>query len=298
MKFYLLILPIALPLLLLADTVLLDYRLWKATNGEVIYAKLSRVEDNQLEFEKENGEKYKVPFSGIDKKEFWYINRHLRERGKDTIELPSYTISDSHRSLIPSTNQSNFGRGSNNKTCGPNACINYLLWWQDLGLIQPPKSESTTEVCDYLHTKLARWMSSWNGTDIREIQKGLDKYFDQYPIKYYDIEMSLFPFSIEEAARQCTASNMVILSLQTTRNNRKHEGHWVSLIRCDDDGIFQINTWGKRFYGRIVPGVFKGKEVHNIECIEDPGNSFAVDEEIGFIIEEGDSLLVAKLTPK
>ena len=290
------------PVILPGNTDILEYRQWKGTNGKDLLARLSGVKDGKLRLKSKNGEMHEIPFSAIDRYDFLYINRYLRSRKKKTIELPYYQISESLRAFIPSLNQSDFGRGRYgiDKTCGPNACVNYLLWWQELGLIQTPIPKSNSRVSDYLHAKLDRFMSSRTGTNEEGIRRGLEKYFEEYPVKHYNIEISRMLFSIEEATKQCSGSNMVIASLQIIQKNRMSRGggHWVSLVECDKNGLVQFNTWGKRFYGRVVPGINGGKKIYDIELMQDPGNNFTMGEGSGFAIEESDIIFVTKLTAK
>ena len=277
------------------------YRQWQSKDGQSVLGRLKKIEQGHVIIDVYGSGMVQIPFRKLAPQEFVFLNRYLRAINKEELEIPNISVGATARQQIPSTNQSQFGRSGRNNTCGPNACVNFLLWWADLGMIQLEEDDDRNKQCDSLHSDLARWMSSGRGTNIRELQEGLEKYFDKHPPKYYTPEFRIEPFSIETAVEHTKGSKMVVLSLQVLDNNRPEDGHWVSLVDCQPDGRISINTWGRRFYGYVVPGVHKGQPVYRIELIQDPGNNlnnWYSEEGGGFMIEATDQIFIGELVPK
>ncbi|MGF1451005.1 MAG: hypothetical protein ACFB21_02885 [Opitutales bacterium] len=278
-----------------------NFREWRSANGEHFVGKLKSVRDHMVILEGTDRERIQVPVNAFDPREIVFINRFLRSKGDPEYAHPEAKVTPQQRFAMPSVDQGAFGRNSNDETCGPNACINFLLWWADLGLIALEREDSRTEQCDNLHRDLDHYMSSDDGTDFASMQEGLAEYFEKNPSPFFEIEMESVDFTFEAASSACEGSNMVVLSLETMEKSRPEEGHWVSLVSCDRQGNVILNTWGSRFFGRVVPGVYDGEPVQWIELIDDPGQRHSewINEGGGFVIRPPrGSMLVVKLVER
>lgn len=272
-------------------------RQWQGKSGKPVIAKFISYTKGKISLQSASGKRVQFHLSKLSNQDKIYVRSITRD---SKIKFTHPTLNDTERLLIPSLNQVNFGNTDSN--CGPNAVANFLLWWDKEGVLPLPyKHKDLDDLADKLHKDLESAMRSKNGTSYGELAKGLDKFFIKKKIHHkYNRKVERLDPTIENLEKATKGDTMSVLSVQTLKNNRFDEGHYISVISCKD-GIITFNTWGHKFTGKLKPGIMNKKKVIFIELVREPGSSiyhWVVENGGGFVIEAEDHLFTVSISKR
>lgn len=272
-------------------------RQWTGESGKKVIAKYKSFQNGRVNLQTIKGNKVSVSLKTISNDDKIYLRRITRDP-KITFDHP--TLTSEHRKLIPTLNQSEFGNTNNN--CGPNAISNFLLWWDQNGVMPLPyKEKELDKLADDLHSDLERTMRSKNGTSASEMKEGLKKYFERKKLHaYYSFEFDQIEATMENLESSTSGDKIAVLSLKTLDNGRLDEGHYVSLVSVKGD-IIEFNTWGMNLKGKLREGVIDKQKGYFIEVVANPGNrifTWLTEDGGGFFIEESDKITTLGVTKR
>lgn len=165
------------------------------------------------------------------------------------------------RSTIPLLNQGEYGQKASD--CVPSSFCNFLLWWDQQGLLPIPKRGDFDDKSEWVHTRMARLCGTGNnsGTSYRDAIVGFSKYFSkEVPDQLASASKIDYDIRPENIARYVTGYNATLLGLTTERGSKK-SGHMVALVSATPDGEVVFHTWGHKMKGRIVILEKKDKDI-------------------------------------
>ena len=156
------------------------------------------------------------------------------------------------RSSIPLLNQGDYGQKASD--CVPSSFCNFLLWWDQQGVLPIGKRGDFADKAEWIHTRMARFCRTSNngGTSYDEAVVGFSKYFGkEVPDQLVFATKVDYDIRPENIARYTTGYNATLLGLTTAYGNKK-SGHMVALISATPAGEVVFHTWGHKMKGRIV----------------------------------------------
>lgn len=136
----------------------------------------------------------------------------------------------------------------------PSSFCNFLLWWDQEGILPIPKRGDFEDKAEWVHTRLGRYCGTRNtsGTGISEALEGITEYFrkdaGELATFRFKVDYDVRPANLARYARGETAT---MLNLTTRRKNGHDGGHWVALMTAEENGQVVIHTWGARFEGMV-----------------------------------------------
>ncbi len=157
------------------------------------------------------------------------------------------------RSKIPSLDQGKYGNKASD--CVPNSYAMFLMWWDQFSNLQIPRGRDFDDKAEWIHKELARAFVTRNnsGTSYAKAQEGMRQYFERRhegvalfkDYREYDIRPTTL-------AKYTVDSALTVLSLSIYYGDDYDGGHAVSVLRVDENGAIDFNTWGQKFSGQIV----------------------------------------------
>lgn len=156
------------------------------------------------------------------------------------------------RDKIPMISQSEFGNKQSD--CVPSSFCNFLLWWDQAGVLEIPKRGDFDAKAEWVHSRVARYCVTRNnsGTGVGDAVEGSKDYFEKDIADLATLKIrSDFDLSPANLARYTVGENATMLGMTVRRAPRHDSGHWVALISASDDGSIVFNTWGTRFEGKM-----------------------------------------------
>ncbi len=167
------------------------------------------------------------------------------------------------RGMVLSEYQGNYRAPTSG--CGPTAILDWLIWYQNTGLVPRSTRESDTDTYkritfDLIDRKIAelrgRYRSDFEGTSTMEIIvtfDGLIRELSRGKIRLHcDIKNA--PLSRNDLLNQTRYYRAGILIVQVFDPNSSPMGgyHAVVVVRTDTTGRMTLANWGKAQNGRLV----------------------------------------------
>ena len=154
---------------------------------------------------------------------------------------------DIDRSVIPSLDQRDFRSG--NKSCGPVALLNFILWWGNTAFPQIKPSGNERQQMKKIHRSLVGFCkSSTGGTFVTDLARGAKEYFEKKVEGYtVDIEHRMAP-DLDWFQTHATGYNAVIAlhGYYNLPSGKREGGHFTSIIGVDGNNVL-LNTDGSRY---------------------------------------------------
>lgn len=156
------------------------------------------------------------------------------------------------RKKLPLINQGDFGNKASD--CVPSSFCNFLLWWDQEGVLEIPKRGDFEKKAEWIHSRLARYCGTRNtaGTSVSDASKGFKEYFtkdiSELAALKIKIDKDLRPANL---ARYTRGVNATMLQMTIREPGSGDSGHWVALLSAEEDGTVIFHTWGIRFEGKI-----------------------------------------------
>lgn len=156
------------------------------------------------------------------------------------------------RDKLPIISQGDFG--SKSSDCVPSSFCNFLLWWDQEGILEIPKKGDFDKKAEWIHTKLARYCGTRNtaGTNVHKATEGFLQYFNKDIADLATLKIHVdYDLTPENIARYTTGELATMFQMTIRRGARHDSGHWVALVEADPDGKVVFHTWGARFEGTM-----------------------------------------------
>lgn len=183
-----------------------------------------------------------------------------RRRGFYGVEC---TIPYVERGAILSENQIHYRAASSG--CGPTAILDWLIWYQNFGLVPRSTQHSDLETYkritfDLIDRKIAelrgRYRSDFDGPNTSEIIVVFDELISELSqgrIRL-DCEITNAPLSLHDLLNQTRNYRAGILIVQVFDPLAPPYGgnHAVAVVRTDTEGRTSIATWGQYQHGRLI----------------------------------------------
>jgi hypothetical protein len=156
------------------------------------------------------------------------------------------------RKKLPLISQGDFGNKESD--CVPSSFCNFLLWWDQEGVLEIPKRGDFEKKAEWIHSRLARYCGTRNtaGTSVSDASKGFTEYFTkdipELATLKIKIDNDLRPANL---ARYTSGVNATMLQMTIREPGSGDSGHWVALLSAEEDGTVVFHTWGIRFEGKI-----------------------------------------------
>lgn len=241
---------------------------WKGKNGKSIQARFLKEDGGVIHVSELNtGKVYQLKRETLAPETIeWYLGAQAAARdAADPFATPSapkeaaptgfagLDATNLDRSKIPTLDQAKYG--SKASDCVPNAYAMFFVWWDSNSNLKIPRGRDFDDKVEWIHKELARNFGTRNnsGTYYRDVDEGLVKFFsDRYEgtakfsaKRNYDIR----PASL---APLVSGANATVLCLSLFHGDDYDGGHAVSVLKLDQTGIIEFNTWGQKFTGKIV----------------------------------------------
>jgi hypothetical protein len=238
---------------------LTDLRNWTGTNGKVIRATYAGTQDKgaKVVLVDTQGKFLVVSVSNLiesDRELIEQKGQPASEEDKPKAGSSSAfkTFPQLDRDKLPIISQGDFG--SKASDCVPSSFCNFLLWWDQEGVLEIPKRGDFDKKAEWIHSRMARYCGTRNtaGTSARDATEGFTKYFtkeigDLATLRIH-IDYNLKP---ENLARYTVGEAATMLEV-TIRSGPQHDSsHWVALSEAKPDGSVVFHTWGARFKGKL-----------------------------------------------
>jgi hypothetical protein len=156
------------------------------------------------------------------------------------------------RGELPVISQSDFGNKASD--CVPSSFCNFLLWWDQAGVLEIPKRGDFGDKAEWVHSRLARYCGTRNtaGTNVEDATKGFREYFEKDIADLATLKIRIdYDLHPENLARYTVGENATMLQMTIRQAPRHDSGHWVALVSASADGSVVFHTWGARFEGKI-----------------------------------------------
>lgn len=156
------------------------------------------------------------------------------------------------RDKLPVISQEDFGTKAND--CVPSSFCNFLLWWDQAGVLEIPKQGDFDAKAEWIHTRLSRYCVTRNnsGTYVDNATKGFKEYFEKNIAELATLKVRTdYDLRPENLARYTVGENATMLQVTIREAPRHDSGHWVALVSAAAEGTVVFHTWGARFEGKI-----------------------------------------------
>ncbi len=231
-----------------------EERTWTGTNGTRLQAKYVRtLEDGErIELLTSAGAKVTAAIANLSAED----RELVASLGADPPEAGSgggfKILIEPDRETLPIISQSDYGNKASD--CVPSSFCNFLLWWDEQGVLPIPKRGDFDRKAEWVHSRVARYCVTRNtrGTDLDSASEGFLKYFERelagVAAMDFHVDFDLRP---ENLARYTTGNYATMLAI-TIRDGPRHDsGHWVALASAEPDGRIAFHTWGQKFEAQL-----------------------------------------------
>ncbi len=174
---------------------------------------------------------------------------------KDIVHMSQHveaSNADPDRWLIPTYDQGSFDQ---NWGCVANASINFLIWWDRIGVCRIPEEGTEDEKAEWLHDRLYAYVKTFDGggSNFSKLSSGLKMFFEEYPSDNYTFEYDIISLKDNPGALAENAKglNMTALMMSKLASGQRKSGHAVSLIQATENKGIAINTWGKTYMAQL-----------------------------------------------
>ncbi len=278
-----------------------EFDQYKLAAGDTIEGWVMAADGKKILFRNEDGSYCYYPFSELadsamskivtlrDEKEIVHLSQHVET-----------ATCDPDRFLIPT-----YSQGSNDESwgCFANASINFLLWWDRIGVCHIPKEGPEADKADWLSNQLYSYVKTLGdaGTPMSRLVEGLKAFFAEYPSKNYMFEYEIIPFgkNPNALAEHVNGLNMTVLMMSNVDGISRKAGHAVSVLEAVGNNGIVLNTWGKTYMAQLYEpcGIFNDSgyaqsAVWILECTATCPDDFG--ETGDWIVSRNDELLVVR----
>ncbi|MEM1084291.1 MAG: hypothetical protein AAGI48_09220 [Verrucomicrobiota bacterium] len=228
-------------------------RNWTGINGKIIRATYGgTIEDGtKVILTDGRGRRLEVSIANLVEADRKLIASREGPLPGDTAPASDFkTIPPLDRDNLPVISQGDFG--SKASDCVPSSFCNFLLWWDQEGILEIPRRGDFDKKAEWIHTKMARNCGTGNnrGTSTREATEGFRKYFEKEIPESATLNIrSDFDLRPENLARYTTGEVATMLEMTIRTGARHDSGHWVALVEASSNGKLVFHTWGARFEG-------------------------------------------------
>jgi len=238
-----------------------EYDQYKLENGDSFSGWVVAAGGERVLFKNKEGVYSFIPFCDLEEAAKSKIE-DLRE-AKDIVSLSQHvetSNADPDRLLIPTYNQGSYDQYWG---CVANASINFLLWWDKIGVCHIPDEGTEADKAEWLHDKLYTYVKTFDreGSTIDKLSRGLKMFFEENPSDHYTFEYEIIRLGDhpEALAENATGLNMTVLSLSSIASGQRQYGHAVSLIQASENRGVVLNTWGKTYFAQLYEpcGLFR-----------------------------------------
>lgn len=156
------------------------------------------------------------------------------------------------RAKLPLLNQGDFGTLTNN--CLPNALAAFLLWWDQLGVLEVPHPGDVHAKAAWLHQRLTDYCATTEaaGTSTRDAKRGLQTYFQRHLAGAAALHVGTdFDCSPANLARYPVGLAACLLNVTIYHGDVRQGGHFVALTSAKRDGTLSFRSWGLELQGKL-----------------------------------------------
>jgi len=145
-----------------------------------------------------------------------------------------------------------------------NAAINFMLWWDKIGVCQIPDGGTEAEKAEWLLDTLYRYGKAYEGagSSASNLVHCLEEYFNEHPSQNYTFEYEVLSFGDHPDAfvENARGLNLSVLTVSRVASGRLKGVHAVSLIQATRNNGVMLNAWGKSYMGQLFKpsGLFNG----------------------------------------
>lgn len=236
-------------------------RVWRSAGGKVLLATFVRTTHNasRVELFTRDGKLVSIDIMNLSEADRLLVTNPRAEVGGSPDPAAAFKpLPVPDRGSLPVISQEDFG--SKASDCVPSSFCNFLLWWDQQGILNIPKRGDFHDKADWVHTRVARYCVTRNnrGTYAGDAVEGFREYFERelgdVATMKVRIDHDITPANL---ARYTVGWNATMLGMTIRHGPRHDSGHWVALASAAADGTIVFHTWGARFEGRMEAIVAK-----------------------------------------
>lgn len=232
-------------------------RVWRGTNGSSLRGTFirSNPRDGRIEILTAGGKVVSIQTGNLSEADRSLVtapNASVAAADKpgDLSDFKSIPVTD--RDRLPVISQEDYGNKASD--CVPSSFCNFLLWWDQTGILEIPKRGDFEAKAEWIHSRLSRYCVTRNnsGTGVENALEGFKKYFEEDLAGLATMKTKVdYDLRPQNLARYVSGENATMLDLTIREAPRHDSGHWVALVSASPDGEIVFHTWGARFTGRI-----------------------------------------------
>jgi hypothetical protein len=228
-------------------------RVWSNPKGETFRGTWVRTLDGgkQVEVRNPNGKLFVVALADLSEADRQLVTAYLKEQSQDdAAAFKSFPALN--RENLPVIGQEDFGNKASD--CVPSSFCNFLLWWDQAGVLEIPKRGDFENKAEWVHSRIARYCVTRNnsGTYVDDATKGFREYFEKDLPDLATLKIRIdYDLRPENLARYTVGENATMLQMTIREAPRHDSGHWVALVSASADGTLVFHTWGARFEGKL-----------------------------------------------
>lgn len=243
----------------LGEEALAEERIWTGKNGQQIRGKHGMVTPNRQWIDLTvMGKNRRIAIANLSDADQAFIHSCLdgKVTKPEPVSPPSgdpaafKDAGQPDRSQLPLLNQGDHGQKQSD--CVPSSICNFLLWWDQAGILPIPKRGEFADKAEWIHTVMARYCRTRNtaGTDVRAALDGIGEYFAKEVADLATVRSKIdHDLRPRNLARYTRGTNATMLEITTRREHGADGSHWVALMNAEEDGRVVLHTWGARFEG-------------------------------------------------
>lgn len=234
-------------------------RVWTGKNGKTLKGAFIRLMDdgNAIELATAEGKFLKVELANLSEADRQFVETHALppKPGPAGPDLSAFKDpGNPNRSQLPVINQKDYSPSA--VDCVPSSICNFLLWWDQQGILEIPKRGDFDDKAKWVHERMFRYCDSRNDqlAGPAEAQKAIHEYFQRnlsdVATVRTQMDRDLRPENLARYAKGAVGTMMPV----TLRYKNGHEfGHWVALATADEQGKLSFVTWGAKFDAVLKP---------------------------------------------
>lgn len=247
-------------------------RIWTSQDGKTLRGTCVRTINNgtQIEVLTGTGKVFNIAVANLSEADRLLVakGRASTDRSTSKIENPGNpsafkTFPALDRSKLPVISQGDFGNKASD--CVPSSFCNFLLWWDQAGVLAIPKRGDFNEKAEWIHSRMARYCVTRNnsGTSADKAAEGFKEYFEKDLGEVATLKARIdYDLRPENLARYTIDGNATMLALTIREAPRHDSGHWVALVSASPNGTIVFHTWGARFEGKLEVLEKKPEMIH------------------------------------
>ena len=247
-------------------------RIWRSPDGKTLRGTWVRTinDSKQIEVLTSAGKSVIIAVSNLSEADRQLVTpgQTPKEETTAVLEKPAgltafREIPALDRDKLPVISQEDFGNKASD--CVPSSFCNFLLWWDQVGVLEIPKRGDFDAKAEWVHSRMARYCVTRNnsGTYVDDATKGFKEYFEKDLADFATLKIRIdYDLRPENLARYTVGGNATMLQVTIRETPRHDSGHWVALVSASADGTVVFHTWGARFEGKIEvlekkPGILR-----------------------------------------